>query len=304
MNEKAKKENNNTMEVEAELDLRSLFNIFWDRKYLILGITSLFFIFSIIFSLQIPNQYKATTSLAPSENQETAASSQLGGLAGLAGFGRGMETTAREAELALEIMQSWGFIEAFIKNNNIEAELLASERWDEKTNKLIINSDTYDLDNSTWVEKKPTSWEQFKMFSEIFEVKKNSDSVTILLSLQFYSPYKAKEWLDLYVVSINNYMRERKIKRVQKNIDYLQKQLAKTSMADMKAVFFSLIEGQTKTLMLAEANVDDYVFMTVSKSMLPEQKSYPFRRSIVIQYTLIGGMLSVLLVFLLRAFRR
>ena len=51
MNEKAKKENNNTIEVEAELDLRSLFNIFWDRKYLILGITSLFFIFSIIFSL-------------------------------------------------------------------------------------------------------------------------------------------------------------------------------------------------------------------------------------------------------------
>ena len=304
MSEKLDKKISNEIEAETELDFRSLFNIFWDRKYLILSITSLFFIFSIIFSLQIPNQYKATTSLAPSENQETAASSQLGGLAGLAGFGRGMETTAREAELALEIMQSWGFIEAFIKNNNIEAELLASERWDEKTNKLIINSDTYDLDNSTWVEKKPTSWEQFKMFSEIFEVKKNSDSVTILLSLQFYSPYKAKEWLDLYVVSINNYMRERKIKRVQKNIDYLQKQLAKTSMADMKAVFFSLIEGQTKTLMLAEANVDDYVFMTVSKSMLPEQKSYPFRRSIVIQYTLIGGMLSVLLVFLLRAFRR
>ena len=40
------------------------------------------------------------------------------------------------------------------------------------------------------------------------------------------------------------------IARVKKNIDYLQKQLAKTSMADMKAVFYSLIEEQTKTLML------------------------------------------------------
>ena len=53
----------------------------------------------------------------------------------------------------------------------------------------------------------------------------------------------------------------------------------------------------------AEANVDDYVFMTVSKSMIPEQRSYPFRRLIVIQFTLIGGILSVLIVFLLRAFK-
>lgn len=307
MNKKAKKENNNTMEVETELDLRSLFNIFWDRKYLILGITSLFFIFSIIFSLQIPDQYKATTSLAPSENKggslTQSVSSQLGGLAGLAGL-RGMETTANEAELAIEIMQSWGFVESFIKNNNIEAELLASEGWDEKTNKLVINQEVYDVDNSAWIEKKPSSWQQFKLFSEIFEVRKNRDSVTILLSLEFYSPLKAKEWLDLYVVSINNYMRERKIRRVEKNIDYLQSQIAKTSMSEMKAVFFNLIEEQTKILMLAEANIDDYVFMTVSKSMVPEQKSYPFRRLIVIQFTLIGGILSVLIVFLLRAFKR
>ena len=98
-------------------------------------------------------------------------------------------------------------------------------------------------------------------------------------------------------------MRERKIKRVEKNIDYLQSQLAKTSMTEMKAVFYNLIEEQTKILMLAEANIDDYVFMTVSKSMIPEQRSYPFRRLIVIQFTLIGGMLSVLIVFLLRAFK-
>ena len=99
-------------------------------------------------------------------------------------------------------------------------------------------------------------------------------------------------------------MRERKIKRVERNIEYLKKQLTKTSMTEMKTVFYNLIEEQTKILMLAEANLDDYVFMTVSKSMLPEQKSYPYRRLIVIQYTLIGGLLSVLLVFLLRAFKR
>ena len=69
MSEKSDKEISAAIDAETDLDFRSLFNIFWDRKYLILGITSLFFIFSIIFSLQIPNQYKATTSLAPSENK-------------------------------------------------------------------------------------------------------------------------------------------------------------------------------------------------------------------------------------------
>ena len=307
MSEKPDKKISNAIEAETELDFRSLFNIFWERKYLILGITSLFIIFSIIYSLQIPNQYKATTSLAPSENTGAilgqSVNSPLGGFAGLVGFS-GMEPAATEAELAMEIMQSWGFIETFIKNNNIEVELSASEGWDEKTNKLIINQDIYDLDKSVWVGNKPSSWKQFKLFSGIFEVQKLKNSVTILLSFEFFSPHKAKEWLDLYVVSINDHMRERRIKRVERNIEYLQNQLVKTSKAVMETVFYNLIEEQTKTLMLAEANIDDYVFMTVSKSMLPEEKSYPFRRVIVIQYTLIGGILSFLLVFLLRAFKR
>ena len=293
-------------ETETELDLKSIFLIFWERKFLIIGIVSIFFISSVIVTLMTPNEYKATVTLAPSNGQGDTLSgglSQLGGIAGLAGLNVQMPATS-EAEIALKIVQSWGFIEAFIKNNSIESELLASEGWDEKTNKLIINPDIYDLDNSVWVDKKPSSWEQFKLFSDIFELKKRKDSVSILLSLEFYSPDKAKEWLDLYVVSINNYMRERKIKRVERNIDYLQNQLTKTSMAEMKTVFHNLIEDQTKALMLAEARVDEYVFMTVSKSMIPEQKSYPFRRLIVIQYTLIGGILSVLLILLLRAFKR
>ena len=59
------------------------------------------------------------------------------------------------------------------------------------------------------------------------------------------------------------------------------------------AIFFSWLG-----LMLAEAS-PDYVFVAVGPSMVPELKSQPKRALICILGTLLGGMLSVLLVLIM-----
>ena len=134
-------------ETETELDLKSIILIFWERKFLIIGIVSIFFIYSVIVTLLTPNEYKATVTLAPSNSQggtlRGGLNSQLGGIAGLAGLNVQMSAVS-EAQIALKIVQSWGFIDQFIKENNLEVELMASEKWNAKTKKLIINQDIYD----------------------------------------------------------------------------------------------------------------------------------------------------------------
>jgi LPS O-antigen subunit length determinant protein (WzzB/FepE family) len=66
----------------------------------------------------------------------------------------------------------------------------------------------------------------------------------------------------------------------------------------MQEVFYTIVEEQMKSKMLAEAS-PDYAFVPVSPSMVPYKKSQPKRSLIVILGTLLGGMLSVLLVLVL-----
>ena len=67
----------------------------------------------------------------------------------------------------------------------------------------------------------------------------------------------------------------------------------------MREVFYQLVEEQTKSKMLAEAS-PEYAFVTVSRAMVPEERSQPQRALICVLGTLLGGMLSVLWVLVRR----
>ena len=63
---------------------------------------------SVIYSLSLPNQYKATQILSPAQSDSadlSGALGQMGGLASLAGVSLG-SSESTEAQIAQEIMQS------------------------------------------------------------------------------------------------------------------------------------------------------------------------------------------------------
>ena len=70
----------------------------------------------------------------------------------------------------------------------------------------------------------------------------------------------------------------------------------------MQQVFYQLIESETRTVMLANAQ-QEYVFKTVDPAVVPQEKSEPKRSLICIVATMLGGMLGVFIVFV-RAFIR
>jgi uncharacterized protein involved in exopolysaccharide biosynthesis len=86
-------------------------------------------------------------------------------------------------------------------------------------------------------------------------------------------------------------MRARNLEQVNRNIEYLMAQIERTPLAEMREVFYQLAGEQTKSKMLAEAS-PEYVFMTVSKAMLPEQISMPNRAMVGVLGALLGGILS------------
>ena len=302
-------ENNAQMndQYDDEIDLRELFTVLWAGKIKIIAVTAVFAIASVIYALSVPNQYKATALLAPAQSSGgglSGALGQLGGLASLAGVSIGGGESS-EAQIAQEIMKSWNFIEGFIADNDLAVEVYAAGGWSKGSNELQINQDAYDAENNQWlieddsgVVGPPSSWQLFKAFSGRVAVSEDKKSGLVSVSIEYYSPQIAKQWLDLYISAINEHMQARQVEKVSNNISYLQAQIEKTSIAEMREVFYTIIEEQTKNKMVAEAS-PEYAFVAVSPSMVPEEKSQPKRALICILGTLLGGMLSVLLVLLM-----
>ena len=288
---------------DDEIDLRELFSVLWAGKKVIVAITGLFAAAAVVYALSIANEYKASIVIAPAQQEGgglSGALGQLGGLASLAGVSLG-GGGGSEAAVAQEIMQSWGFVEQFIVNNELEVEVFAAEGWNKTSNVLTIDSDLYDKDSNKWLIdedgqlRAPTSWQLYQAFSKRLSVSEDKKSGLTSVSIEYFSPIVAKNWVDLYVAAINEHMRQRKLSQVNSNIEYLQAQIEKTSIAEMREVFYQIIEEQVKNKMLAEAS-PEYAFVTVSPSMVPEEKSKPKRALMCILGTLLGGMLSVLYV--------
>ena len=205
-----------TNEYDDEIDLRELFGVLWSGRIKIIVITAVFAVGSVFYALSVPNQYKATALLAPAQSDGGGLSSalgQLGGLASLAGVSIGGGESS-ESQIAQEIMKSWSFVETFIADNNLEVEVYAAEGWSKGSGELHINQDTYDSESGDWLTEDsngnivpPTSWQLFKTFSGMLSVSEDKKSGLVSVSIEYYSPQIAKEWLDMYVQPLFCYLR-------------------------------------------------------------------------------------------------
>jgi uncharacterized protein involved in exopolysaccharide biosynthesis len=292
-----------------EIDLRELFSAIWAGKWVIIATTFLFSVAAVFYALSLPNIYKSEVTLAPAgESGGLNIPGQLGGLAALAGVnlgGKGGDKTV----LALEILKSREFLGRFIEENDLYLPIMAAEGWDRTEDKLLLDSKIYNQQTKQWVRNvkepfkpKPSTLETYEEFKKLFSVNQDKTSGMVKLSVEHYSPYLAKTWAEKLVRSINEEMRTRELAEAERSIAYLNSQISKTNLADVRTMLYSLIEEQTKTVMLANVR-DEYVFKTVDPAVVAEKKSKPARALIVLLIILLGAMLSSLIV-LVRHFNR
>ena len=296
---------------ESEMDLRDLAASLWKGKWLIICITSIFSVASVFYALSVPNEYQSTVLLAPASSSNgsglSSLAAQYGGLASLAGIKLGGASGGEDkVAIALSLITTWGFLEGVIAENDMAVPLFAVEGWDRINDKLLINPNIYDEANNTWVREfdpakgqtaEPSSWELYKQFSERVSFSQDKASGLVSLTVEYYSPKLAKQWVESLVKSINTNLKTRDRNEAIKSIAYLQEKIKETQVSDMQTVFYQLIEEQTKTLMLAEVS-DEYVFKTISPARVAEEKSKPKRALICVLGFILGGMLSVVIVLI------
>lgn len=297
---------------DDEIDLLELWRALMAKKWLIIFITLLFAAGSVFYALSLPDMYKSEALLASAEQSDSNSlgrmAGQLGGLASLAGFNFRNGGSSKSAE-ALEIMKSWSFIESFIQEQGIQAEVFAVKKWDKQTNSLVYNEEMFDPVNRAWLvnpelkkSMEPTSWQLYNRFDSFLSVNTDVKTGFTTLAVEHYSPKIAEQWTTALIEKINRQIQERDISESEKNIAFLKQQIESTSLASMQTVFYQLLESQIKTLMLAKGS-REYVFKTISPAREAEVRSKPKRAVICVVGTMAGFMLSVLIALVL-AFTR
>ena len=120
----------------------------------------------------------------------------------------------------------------------------------------------------------------------------------IHISLMHYSPYLAKDLLDLIILEINEMTQNEDIIFAKNSIKSLEAEYLKIQITDVRAGINRLIEKQLETIAVAKAS-PEYLFKILSSPNSPEIKSSPDRKLIVIISFIISFSLSSIF-FLIR----
>ena len=297
---------------DDEIDLLELFSIAWNRKRFIIILTSVFAIFSIVYSLSLPNIYTSSTLLAPSKQNNSVSSQNFGGMSGLASLA-GVNLapgTATKSDEAIERIRSFEFFANYFLPSIKLEDLMAIDKWIPESNTIVYDEEIFNGKTKKWVNingdsKKisPSSQKAYKKYKQILTVYDDEITGFISISIQHQSPIVAKNWVELIVYNINESMRELDKQDAQNAINFLSQSSNSTNVQSIRDVINSVLESKMRTLMLASTN-KAYVFKTIDSPIAPEVKSGPARSFICLLGTLIGGIISLLIVFVNHSIRK
>jgi capsular polysaccharide biosynthesis protein len=292
---------------DDEIDLRELFYVLLQGKWIIVSVTAFVSIIGVIYSLLLPNIYESKALLVP-VNSSSSISGALGGyssLAGLAGISLPSSGDEGNSVKALQKISSLSFFENNIMTNIYLPDLMAVKSWNSKTNTVVFDENIYDTKSNTWIrdssyskQLSPSAQESYKVFQgQHLSFSEDTKSGFITLSIKHQSPLIAKQWAELVVNQVNSFYRQKDKSESEKAVNYLNQQISMTSLSEIKQVLAQLLQEETKKLTLIEAN-QSYVFDYIDPPAVMEQKSEPKRSLICVLSAMLGIMLSIILVLI------
>ena len=282
---------------EDEINLLELFGILWDGKWIIISVTAFVSIIGVIYSLSLPNIY-TSRALLVSVNSSTSIPGALrgyAGIAGIAGISSPIGGDESNSAKALEKITTLSFFENNILPNIFLPDLMAVKSWNSGINELTYDESIFINESKTWVQM-PSVQQSFGAFSNHLSFSQDIKSGFISLSIRHQSPFIAKEWAELVIDEVNAFYRQKDKLESEKAVSYLNQQISVTALSEIKQVLAQLLQEETQKLTLIEAN-ESFVFEYIDPPAVMEKKSEPSRSYISIISAILGGIFSVLLVF-------
>ena len=276
---------------EDEIDLLKLIRTLLQAWKIIAGITIVCTGLAVDYALNAPQVFKAETLLVAAQEEKSDASSALGQFGGLAGMAGVSISSNSKIERFLATLETRKFLKQFISSQKL-LPIIFDDLWDESSDswrliegqeKLAIEDGIIPLQGAIEVEQE------------------NSGLIT--LSISWKDPDIAAQWANYLVKQLNEQLRQKAIADSKKRVGYLEQELAKTTLQDIRAVLYNLLESEKQKAMLANVN-EDFALEVIDPAVAPETREKPKRKLIVALGGVCGGFLGIFAVFFSQFLRK
>ncbi len=269
---------------EDEIDLLDLIRTLLQAWKIIVGITILSTGLAVAYALYAPEVFKAETLLVPAREEKSGASSalsQFGGLAVMAGVTIPADSNT---ERVLATLETRVFLKKFVEEKNL-LPVIFEDLWDATSNswKLQVGQEALIPEDGISLLRRAIELDQDK-------------GGLITLSISWKDPAVAAQWANDLVKQLNDQLRAQAIADSKKRVGYLEQELAKTTLQDMRAVLYNLLESEKQKAMLANVN-EHFALEVIDPAVAPENREKPKRKLIVALGGVCGGFLGIFTVF-------
>ena len=273
-------------EGDEDLRLDQLFRMLWHRRLIIGAASVIGSLAAIALSFLLTPTYSVQAVLAPVATSGSIVDSMVkSGLGGLASFAGGALTPSDDqSDEAFALLRSKKLTGELIERQGLLPELF-HKKWNSKKG-------TWNVARASDV---PTLWDGIERFDDILTISRDRMTGLVTVSVNWRDPEMASNWVVSLVSLVNSSMRDRSIREAERNLAFLNKQLADDLAVDMRQAVFSIIETQMKTLMLAKGR-EDYSYRIIDPPMTPDldNPTFPNRPLFLVIGALIGfGVASV-----------
>jgi len=191
-------------------------------------------------------------------------------------------------------LESRSFTKEFITERNL-IPVLFHEIWDAKSSKWLVDDlqGIPSLEDAYW-----------RFLLNVRGIYRDSKSGLLTVSIEWTEPELAAEWANELVAAVNEKIRQRAIFEAEKNIEFLNRELGKTSIVELEQAIYGLLANEIKTIMLANIQ-EQYAFRVIDPAAAPDIDDPVRPNKVVIVF--FGGMFGVVLgcaLGLVRASRR
>ena len=236
----------------------------------------------VLSTFLLNDYYISSARLTVVEDQSApsgGAASFLGGFGG--GLGMGGSPLNKKVLEVEEIVTSRDFFRQLLFSNPaIFNGLLYADSYDASSKTLIYESGApsinEDIIDSGSIPLDRKFFDAHSMFLSNFQFDKVLESDYYTISFTHMSPFFAKELLDLVIYEANEIQKKLEIKEANNALEYLDKEIALATNAEVRGSMSKLVEMQLKTKMIANMR-DNHSIKVVDSAFTPTRKSGPLR---------------------------
>jgi len=267
---------------DDEIDLLALRQTLVKGRRLIFKSMAIAVSLTVVITLLMPNIYRAEVKMVPAatEDSKKGLSSMMGGLGGLASLAGVSAGGAGSVDENLAVLQSKEFLWKFVQESQM-MPLLFEPGMVRKTLEMV------------GLGEPPGQWDVYRLLIEdkVLEVTNDDKTGIVTVAMQWKDPELAAVWGNAIVARLNQYLAQQAIARSETNLQYLNEQLGKVQVEEMRKTLFDLIASEQKNAMLANTQ-KDFAFKVIDPAITPDKKAKPKRLLIVLLALALSFFLS------------